>query len=365
MVTQEAVRSEAAARLPPLRIAQVAPPLEAVPPGGYGGTERIVDELLHELERRGHEVTLFASGDSTATTRLVPTVERALRPLGRVDDGPPYTIATLDAVLRRASSFDLIHAHLEFAGLVLARATAVPVVNTFHGRIDQPWASALLAEAPPGLVAISHDQASSHPEVALDRRPQRPHPGRCPVPRAAGRRPLLRRPDGSREGPGRRGPHRPGGRAAPPRGLQGAGDAGGVGLLHRRLPAGGGPGGRGGARRAERAGPGRAVRHELRDAHAGRLAGAVRPGGDRVAGLRHARRRAAGGRPARDRARRPRRRPRRRPGRAGAAPAGGGDDGPAGDPRRPCSIASRRSAWSTATRPCMPPAWAWSAGPTR
>ena len=157
-----------------------------MPPGGYGGTERIVDELLHELERRGHEVTLFASGDSTATTRLVPTVERALRPLGRVDDGPPYTIATLDAVPRPASAFDLIHAHLDFAGLVLARATAVPVVNTFHGRIDQPWASALLADAPAGLVAISHDQASSHPEVAwtvvpngltLDGAPFREQPG--------------------------------------------------------------------------------------------------------------------------------------------------------------------------------------------
>ncbi len=165
---QDAVRSSAAARLPPLRIAQVVPPLEAVPPGGYGGTERVVDALLRELERRGHEVTLFASGDSTATSRLVPTVERALRPLGRVDDGPAYMIATLDAVLRRASSFDLIHAHLEFAGLVLARALAVPVVNTFHGRLDQPWAPALLSGAPGGLVAISRDQASSRPEVVWD-----------------------------------------------------------------------------------------------------------------------------------------------------------------------------------------------------
>ncbi|HEY7941580.1 MAG TPA: glycosyltransferase family 4 protein [Candidatus Limnocylindrales bacterium] len=168
MVTQEATRAEAARRLGPLRIAQVAPPLEAVPPGGYGGTERIVDELLRELERRGHEVTLFASADSTATSRLVPTVERALRPLGRVDDGPAYMIATLDAVLRRASSFDLIHAHLEFAGLVLARALSVPVVNTFHGRIDQPWASALLTDAPGALVAISRDQASAQPQVAWD-----------------------------------------------------------------------------------------------------------------------------------------------------------------------------------------------------
>jgi glycosyltransferase involved in cell wall biosynthesis len=152
--------------LPRLRIAQVAPPLEAVPPGGYGGTERIIDELIHELERRGHEVTLFASGDSTATARLIPTVERALRPVGRADDAAPYILATLDTVLRQAADFDLVHAHLEFAGLILARALAVPVVNTFHGRLDQPWAPRLLVDPPAGLVAISRDQAASRPEVA-------------------------------------------------------------------------------------------------------------------------------------------------------------------------------------------------------
>ncbi|HXR27784.1 MAG TPA: glycosyltransferase family 4 protein [Candidatus Baltobacteraceae bacterium] len=168
MVMLEAARPRVGAGLPSLRLAQVVPPLEAVPPGGYGGTERVVDELLHELERRGHEVTLFASGDSTATARLVPTVERALRPLGRVEDGPAYMIATLDAVLRRAATYDLIHAHLEFPGLVLARALAVPVVNTFHGRLDQPWAAGLLADAPGGLVAVSRAQASSRPEVAWD-----------------------------------------------------------------------------------------------------------------------------------------------------------------------------------------------------
>ncbi|HTS15385.1 MAG TPA: glycosyltransferase family 4 protein [Candidatus Sulfotelmatobacter sp.] len=168
MVTQEANRVAASAGLPRLRIAQVAPPLEAVPPGGYGGTERVIDELVHELERRGHEVTLFASGDSTATRRLIATVERALRPLGLVEEAAPYTLATLDAVLRRAGQFDLVHAHLEFAGLVLSRALAVPVVNTFHGRIDQPWARALFTDPPPGLVAISRDQAASQPAVAWE-----------------------------------------------------------------------------------------------------------------------------------------------------------------------------------------------------
>ena len=168
MATQEAIRAGAALGFGRCASPRWRRPWRPCRPAATGARSAIVDELLHELERRGHEVTLFASGDSTATSRLVPTVERALRPLGRVDDGPAYTIATLDAVLRRASSFDLIHAHLEFAGLVLARALAVPVVNTFHGRIDQPWASALLAGAPGGLVAISRDQASAQPQVAWD-----------------------------------------------------------------------------------------------------------------------------------------------------------------------------------------------------
>jgi glycosyltransferase involved in cell wall biosynthesis len=148
-----------------LRIAQVAPPLEAVPPPGYGGTERVIDELVRELHRRGHEITLFASGDSTTPARLVPTVPRALRSEGRAADPGPYLIATELAVLRHAAEFDLVHAHLEFAGIVLARALSAPVVVTFHGRVDQPWAPSLLADPPGGLVAISAAQAATHPEV--------------------------------------------------------------------------------------------------------------------------------------------------------------------------------------------------------
>jgi glycosyltransferase involved in cell wall biosynthesis len=196
MVMQEMTRPTTSHGLPRLRIAQVAPPLEAVPPGGYGGTERVIHELLHELERRGHAVTLFASGDSTSTKRLVPTVAAALRPEGRAEDAAPYMLATLDTVLRVASEFDLIHAHLEFAGLVLARAAAVPVVNTFHGRLDLPWAAALLTGARGGLVAISYDQAASRSEVAwhvvhnglaLDRAPfvERPGEALCFVGRMA------------------------------------------------------------------------------------------------------------------------------------------------------------------------------------
>ena len=147
----------------PLRIAQVAPPLEAVPPPGYGGTERVIDELVRELDRRGHAVTVFASADSATGGRLVPTVDRALRPAGRVGEDGPYVLATIDAVVRRAADFDVIHAHLDFGGVVLARVSPTPVVATFHGRLDRPWAGQLLADPPAFLCALSAAQASAHP----------------------------------------------------------------------------------------------------------------------------------------------------------------------------------------------------------
>jgi glycosyltransferase involved in cell wall biosynthesis len=151
--------------IPNLRIAQVAPPSERVPPEAYGGTERVVHELVTELSRRGHEVTTFASGDSIVPGRLVPTVPHALRPLGHGGDISGYLVATTLKVLDRAADFDVIHSHLEWSSLVLRRATATPVVVTFHGRLDQPWSRDALADAPSGLVAISESQASVHPEV--------------------------------------------------------------------------------------------------------------------------------------------------------------------------------------------------------
>jgi glycosyltransferase involved in cell wall biosynthesis len=148
----------------PLRIAQVAPPLEPVPPRGYGGTERIVAALVDELTRRGHEVTTFASGDSTVAGRRVTTVERALRPAGVRGDWSPWFFSTIRTVLDHADDFDVIHSHLEWASPVLALASRVPVVSTFHGRLDVPWAERLL-EHLPGLVAISRSQAATHPTV--------------------------------------------------------------------------------------------------------------------------------------------------------------------------------------------------------
>lgn len=170
----------------PLRIAQVAPPLERVPPEAYGGTERIVHELTTELVRRGHDVTLFASGDSDVPCRLVPTVETALRPAGIEGEADRWFAATIQAVTDHAAEFDVIHSHLEKWSIPLARAMSVPVASTFHGRLDLPWTTEAFVDAPEGMVAISSHQARSHPDVpwtiihnglTLDRAPFVEQPG--------------------------------------------------------------------------------------------------------------------------------------------------------------------------------------------
>jgi glycosyltransferase involved in cell wall biosynthesis len=149
----------------PLRIAQVAPPLESVPPAGYGGTERIVSELVNELHRRGHEVTTFASGDSQVPGRLVATVPQALRPAGFGGDPAQYYRQTVDLVLERQHAFDLIHVHIDTVNAELARQARVPVAATFHGRLDRPWAVEALRDAPPGMVVVSRDQGRIFPDV--------------------------------------------------------------------------------------------------------------------------------------------------------------------------------------------------------
>jgi glycosyltransferase involved in cell wall biosynthesis len=148
-----------------LRIAQVAPPLERVPPLAYGGTERVVHVLVTELDQRGYEVTTFASGDSVVPGRHVETVPRALRPEGYTGDSLPYMQLTMQLLLARIDEFDLVHSHLEWISLLLARVSPIPVVSTFHGRLDLPWADDLFADPPAGLVAISKNQASTHPDV--------------------------------------------------------------------------------------------------------------------------------------------------------------------------------------------------------
>ncbi|HEV7808959.1 MAG TPA: glycosyltransferase family 4 protein [Candidatus Limnocylindrales bacterium] len=149
----------------PLRIAQVAPPLERVPPAAYGGTERVVFELVRELVRRGHDVTTFASGDSEVPGVLEPTVARALRPDGYGDDPSGYFLSTMLKVEGRQADFDLVHSHLEWYSAALRRSISGPFVATFHGRLDHPWSRDLFADRPDGFVAISKSQASVHPDV--------------------------------------------------------------------------------------------------------------------------------------------------------------------------------------------------------
>lgn len=136
-----------------------------MPPGAYGGTERIIDELARGLYARGHTVTTFAAGDSDVPGRLIATVPAALWPAGFTGDPSPYLLATVQAVLRRAREFDLIHSHVEWYSSALAAASPVPVLTTFHGRLDQPWAPGLLGGAG-HPVAISRSQASSRPEAS-------------------------------------------------------------------------------------------------------------------------------------------------------------------------------------------------------
>lgn len=151
----------------PLRIAQVAPPMEAVPPTGYGGTERIVSELVRGLHARGHAVTTFASGDSVVPGELVPTVARALRSEGFGGDASAHLQRTVDLLEERLADFDVVHLHIEaWSPAVLRRVNERSVgVATFHGRLDLPWARDELAGAGEGLVAVSASQAAPHPDL--------------------------------------------------------------------------------------------------------------------------------------------------------------------------------------------------------
>jgi glycosyltransferase involved in cell wall biosynthesis len=121
-----------------LKIAQVAPLAEAVPPKFYGGTERVVAYLTDALVELGHEVTLFATGDSNTKANLVPIWPRALRLDPHVRDPLAPIFMELETVARRGQEFDLIHAHLDYCGFPLLRRLDVASVTTLHGRLDLP-----------------------------------------------------------------------------------------------------------------------------------------------------------------------------------------------------------------------------------
>jgi glycosyltransferase involved in cell wall biosynthesis len=149
-----------------MRIAQISPLMEAVPPKFYGGTERIVAYLTDALAALGHEVTLFASGDSSTTATLVAACPRALRLDPTIRDHVAPLIAMLETVAQRAGEFDVIHLHCDYLGYVALRRAGVPFLATLHGRLDLPELRPLyraFCEVP--VVSISDAQRSPLPEA--------------------------------------------------------------------------------------------------------------------------------------------------------------------------------------------------------
>jgi len=121
-----------------MRIAQVAPLIESVPPKQYGGTERIVSYLTEELVRAGHDVTLFASGDSVTNARLIASCERSLRKNQRCKDPVAREVLLVDHVIEHVNEFDFIHFHIGYLHFPICRYLSVPYVTTLHGRLDMP-----------------------------------------------------------------------------------------------------------------------------------------------------------------------------------------------------------------------------------
>ena len=149
-----------------MRIAQVAPLYESVPPSLYGGTERVVANLVEELVRQGHDVTLFASGDSRTNARLMPACPRALRLDANCHDSLALHIVMLDEVFRHASNFDLIHFHIDYLHFPLSSRLAIPNVTTLHGRLDLPELPIVYRQFPDlPLVSISDAQRKPIPNA--------------------------------------------------------------------------------------------------------------------------------------------------------------------------------------------------------
>lgn len=149
-----------------MKIAQIAPLAERCPPRLYGGTERIVSYLTEELVRQGHDVTLFASGDSLTSARLVPCCDMALRLNPEVVDPLPYHMMMLEQVRRRADEFDVLHFHIDLLHYPMISGFADKVVTTLHGRLDLPDLPpfyAMFRDYP--LVSISDDQRRPMPPV--------------------------------------------------------------------------------------------------------------------------------------------------------------------------------------------------------
>jgi glycosyltransferase involved in cell wall biosynthesis len=138
-----------------MKIAQVAPLIESVPPKAYGGTERVVHYLTEALVQMGHEVTLFASGDSRTAGRLIPVVDRALRLHPARPDPVIWHTLMVDRVRELSDSFDVVHFHIETLQLPLMSRCRTPSLTTLHGRLDVPDLKPL------------HQRFRNHPLVSI------------------------------------------------------------------------------------------------------------------------------------------------------------------------------------------------------
>lgn len=170
-----------------MRIAQVAPLFESVPPQGYGGTERVVSYLTEQLVAMGHEVTLFATGDSRTAASLVPGSPTALRLDPSAGNPMVPHLLMLEEVFGRGDAFDVIHAHVDAICYPFARRSATPVLSTLHGRLDLEELGSLYQEyTEQWLVSISDSQREPLPDArwigtvhhGLPENLYRFHPGR-------------------------------------------------------------------------------------------------------------------------------------------------------------------------------------------
>ncbi|MFL6603747.1 MAG: glycosyltransferase family 4 protein [Steroidobacteraceae bacterium] len=149
-----------------MKIAQIAPLAEAVPPKLYGGTERIVSYLTEELVRLGHDVTVFATGDSHTSAQLVPCCPRALRLDPAVRDPLPHILMMLDEVRRRSEEFDVLHFHVDLVHMPIFQDIAAHTVTTLHGRLDLRDLQPFYRKFPDfPLVSVSNDQRRPMPPV--------------------------------------------------------------------------------------------------------------------------------------------------------------------------------------------------------
>lgn len=149
-----------------MRIAQVAPLYESVPPKAYGGTERVVSWLTEELVRLGHEVTLFASGDSMTTAELVPCCAESLRTSASCIDYLAHHFVMIEKVCKRKNEFDLIHFHIDYMHFPFSIRERVPHVTTLHGRLDIPDLLPLYGTYPDApVISISDAQREPLPNL--------------------------------------------------------------------------------------------------------------------------------------------------------------------------------------------------------